>query len=326
MAMEQVPGQAQPHHDVVVGRASVSVAGHEVASVDIAAEIVEQPVSEALEEHETRAIGDFRLVALLAGAVFAGAIAATSPHASAQSREYVLYVLIGALMGAAAGEAFGFGLSRWREVNRIRKIALWRVLPMLVLVVGIAVGLMRLTPVVSATITPRGWALSLLAIIGALPVAATLTAIQLMTRRKLPGTVGDQLETLMWLRRTVSRMLSELGVLVLLVMAVNRAALEFGEKQDPIVVIFAGAIGSFVVGVMYVPAATTLRRRASTFVDRNFDLRNVPKGELIGAAEDLGKLEKLLGLDQTTFGDLKSGLVILTPFVVSALSTLLPKF
>ncbi|MCP2326189.1 MFS family permease [Hamadaea flava] len=283
-------------------------------------------VPEDLEEFETRAIGDFRLVALLVGAVLAGAIAASSPHDDDSVQKWVLYVLVGALMGAAAGEGFGFGISRWREVSRIRPISLWRVLPMLILVVAIAIGLMWLTPVVSSAITPRGWALSIIAIIGALPLAATLTAVQLLTRRKLPGSVGQQLETLLWLRRTVSRMLSELGVLVLLVMAVNRAALEFGEKQDPIVVIFAGAIGSFIVGIMYVPAATTLRRRANTYVQRNFKLDAVPQGELIGAAEDLGKLEKLLGLDQTTFGDLRSGLVILTPFVVSALSALLPKF
>ncbi|MEV6970002.1 hypothetical protein AB0M47_33310 [Hamadaea sp. NPDC051192] len=283
-------------------------------------------VPEDLEEFETRAIGDFRLVALLVGSVLAGAIAATSPHDDESVQKWVLYVLVGALMGAAAGEGFGFGISRWREVSRIRPISLWRVLPMLILVVAIAIGLMWLTPVVSSAITPRGWALSIIAIIGALPLAATLTAVQLLTRRKLPGSVGQQLETLLWLRRTVSRMLSELGVLVLLVMAVNRAALEFGDKQDPIVVIFAGAIGSFIVGIMYVPAATTLRRRANTYVQRNFKLDAVPQGELIGAAEDLGKLEKLLGLDQTTFGDLRSGLVILTPFVVSALSALLPKF
>ncbi|NUT23568.1 MAG: hypothetical protein HOV77_30755 [Hamadaea sp.] len=284
---------------------------------------------EDVEEYETRAIGDFRLVALLIGAVLAGAIAASSPHNPDDSQEmqrWVIYVLIGALMGAAAGEGFGFGISRWREVVRIRPISFWRVLPMLILVVAIAVGLMRLTPVISSAVTPRGWALSLIAIVGALPLAATLTAVQLLTRRKLPGSVGHQLGTLLWLRRTVSRMLSELGVIVLLVMAVNRAAVEFGDKQDPIVVIFAGAIGSFVVGIMYVPAATTLRRRASTYVQRNFTLDGVPQAELVGAAEDLGKLEKLLGLDQTTFGDLRSGLVILTPFVVSALSALLPKF
>jgi hypothetical protein len=327
MAMEQVGVPAQ-HSDVVVGRASVTVAGHEVAAVDIAAAVVEDAPAEAAEELETRAIGDFRLVALLAGAVLAGGIAATSPHDSRQPdevREWVIYVLVGVLMGAAAGEAFGFGISRWREVARIRPASLWRVLPMLLLVVAVAVGLMQLTPIISESITSRGWALSMIAIIGALPLAATLAAIQLLARRNLPGTVGQQLESLMWLRRTVSRILSELGVLVLLVMAVNRAGTEFGTHQDPIVVIFAGAIGSFVVGIMYVPAATTLRRRANTYVQHNFTLERVHQDQLIAAAEDLGKLGKLLGLDQTTFGDLRSGLVILTPFVVSALSALLPK-
>jgi len=73
--------------------------------------------------------------------------------------------------------------------------------------------------------------------------------------------------------------------------------------------------------VMYVPAATTLRRRAATFVARYFSIADVPREQLVEAAEGQGKLEKLLGLDQTTFGEMKAGLVILTPFVASALAT-----
>ena len=46
--------------------------------------------------------------------------------------------------------------------------------------------------------------------------------------------------------------------------------------------------------------------------------------DLVDKAEERSKLEKLLGIDQTTFGELRSGLVIISPFVVSALAAIIP--
>jgi hypothetical protein len=86
-------------------------------------------------------------------------------------------------------------------------------------------------------------------------------------------------------------------------------------------VIFSGAVASFVVGTMYVPTASTLRRRSVLFVDRNFSLAKVGKAELIDAADERSKLEKLLGLDQTTFGELKAAFVVLTPVVLSVIAS-----
>ena len=126
------------------------------------------------------------------------------------------------------------------------------------------------------------------------------------------------------LRRLVSRLLNQLGFLVLLVTLVNGAATGWGAELPKAAVLFSGAVASFVVGVMYVPASTTLRRRCALFVDRHFPLTDVALEDLVDKAEERSKLEKLLGIDQTTFGELRSGLVIISPFVVSALAAIIP--
>lgn len=328
MAMEQpAPAQRQPaeHAEVVVGRATVSVAGHEVASVAVEASVVDAPDPAEQEESDLRSIGDYRLIALLVGALGAGITAWFNPDRLSldldKHNKWVLYAMIAVVLGAVAGESFGFGIARWREIRAIRRIRLLAILPMVLVVIGLTVGLLAVAPLIigSDLVTSRGWWLSLIAIVGALPTAAALAAIQRLARRPLPGPVGGQLSMLMHLRRTLSRLLNQLGLLVILVMAVNGAAWTTTDGHNA--AIFSGAVGSLVVGVMYVPAATTLRRRASTFVARHFSLASVSHDRLVEAAEGQGKLEKLLGLDQTTFSEMKAGLVILTPFVASALTT-----
>ena len=97
---------------------------------------------------------------------------------------------------------------------------------MVAVVVGLAVGLLAAAPqfIGDNVVTSRGWWISAIAIVGALPTAASLAAIQRLARKPLPGPVGAQLSLLMHLRRTLSRLLNELGLLVILVMAVNGAA------------------------------------------------------------------------------------------------------
>ena len=276
------------------------------------------------DESELRAIGDYRLIAMLVGALAAGVTVWLSPDRTAgddRETRWVIYAMVAVVLGAVAGESFGFGIARFRELQAIARHRLVAIAPMVLGVIGLAIAVLVLAPqfVGENVVTARGWALSLLAVAGALPTSAALAAIQRLARKPLPGPVGAQLSLLMHLRRTLARLLNQLGLLVLLVMAVNGAA--WIDQKGNNAAIFAGAVGSLVVGVMYVPAATTLRRRAATFVARYFSIADVPREQLVEAAEGQGKLEKLLGLDQTTFGEMKAGLVILTPFVASALAT-----
>jgi hypothetical protein len=240
---------------------------------------------------------------------------------------WVFFTIVAALLGAASGEAFAFGWARFRDLAGDHGVRLRHSAPLVIAAVAVAVGLVYATPYVlgDKAMTGRGIALSALAIVGALPAATALAAVQRIARRSLPGGAGDQLCALLGLRRLTARLLNQLGLLVLLVTMVNGAATGWGAELPKTVVIFSGAVASFVVGVMYIPAATTLRRRGSLYVDRYFPLNDVPITGLVAAAESRSKLEHLLGTDRTTFDELKAGLVILTPFVVSALAALVPR-
>lgn len=268
-------------------------------------------------------IGDFRLLTMLAGALIGGAIAWTN------EQHQMPFVVIAALLGAAAGEAFGFGLSRWAEVSRMHRIVRRRVWFSVLMVLVVAGGLTAATPYILNSdagvenLTPRGVALSALAIVGGLTSAATLAAVKQVVADPLPGTPGQQLDALLRLRRMCARMLSQLGILVLLVMGVNAAALNWGKELDNSVVIFSGVVGAFVVGTMYSPTAATLRRRGQLYLERHFSLDQVATADLIEAAENKSKLEKLLGLDQTTFGELKAGLVVLSPVVAGLIAVMI---
>ncbi|MEV0456167.1 hypothetical protein [Catellatospora methionotrophica] len=277
------------------------------------------------QAHEARgwSIGDFRLLTMLAGALIGAGIAWSSP------KHPMTFVVVAALLGAAAGEAFGFGLSRWAEVRRLHTIVRRRVWFSVGTVLAVAGALVYATPYVVRSddgvdnLTGRGVALSALAIVGGLTSAATLGAVKQVVADPLPGTPGQQLDALLRLRRMCSRMLSQLGILVLLVMAVNAAALDWGNELDKGVVLYSGVVASFVVGTMFAPTAATLRRRGQLYLERHFSLDQVPTGELIEAAENKAKLEKLLGLDQTTFGELKAGLVVLSPVVAGLIAVML---
>lgn len=275
--------------------------------------------------NDAASVGDFRLLTMLIGTLIGAGIAATAYPGEKHPGldQWLIFVLIAALLGAAAGEAFGFGMSRWYEVKQYHVIKGWRVWLFLLIVLTIASGLIASTDLVlggEKTLTERGIALSALAIVGGLSAAATLAAIKQVAADPLPGSPGSQLTAILRLRRISSRLLSQLGVLVLLIMAVNGAA--WGFEQNPNVIIFSGVVASFVIAIMYVPTASALRRRGAIFVERHFSLADVEPAQLVTAAEDRQKLEKMLSLDQTTFGELRAGLVVLTPVAVGLVATL----
>jgi hypothetical protein len=277
----------------------------------------------------TVGVGDIRLFTMIVGAVIGAALAMRShPSVADQQQKWLIFTLAATLLGVAAGEAFGFGLSRWAEVKQYHVIKRWRVWFSVLIVLAVAAGLVTATPYLfngSENLTDNGIALSALAVVGGLPIALTLAAIKQVVADPLPGNAGQQLDALLRLRRMASRMLSQLGLLVLLVMGVNAAALDWGlQTQNPNVVIYSGVVASFVVAVMYVPSASTLRKRGAIYVERNFPLGNVSTGQLITAADDRQKLEKMLGLDQTTFGEIKAGFVVLTPVVVGLIASFIP--
>jgi hypothetical protein len=269
--------------------------------------------------------GELRLLATMLGGLAGGAVALSNPERDGGTH-WVLFVVLSTLLGVASGESFDFAAARWRELAGSHGLRLRDVTPTVLSVVGVAVGLIAATPhfIGDEGLTWRGVAFAGLAVVGGLPAAATLGAVQRLCRDPLPGPPGAQLELLMVLRRHSTRLLNQLGLLVVLVIGVNGAATGFGQALSPTVVIFSGGVASLVVGTMFVPASAALRRRGALFIEEHFRLVDVPVERLVSAAEQRNALEHLLGIDQTTFGELKNGLVIMTPFVISALAALIP--
>lgn len=259
------------------------------------------------------------------GGLAGGAVALSNPDRDGGTYR-VLFVVLSTLLGVASGESFDFAAARWRELAARHDVRLRDVTPTVLSVIAVAVGLIAATPhfIGEGGLTWRGVALAGIAVVGGLPAAATLGAVQRLCRDPLPGPPGAQLELLMVLRRHSLRLLNQLGLLVVLVIGVNGAATGFGQRLSPVVVVFSGAVASLVVATMFVPASAALRRRGALFIEEHFSLSDVPVDRLAAAAEERKALEHLLGIDQTTFGELKSGLVIMTPFVISALAALIP--
>jgi len=298
--------------------------------MSITGSVTGEATRDAVDHGEVGTVGEYRLLTMLLGTVTGVAVAASSWELKASETEnnkWLIFVLVAGLLGAAAGEAFGFGLNRWKEVKRYHRIRLWRVWLSISVMLLLAAGLITSARYVfgeTENLTWRGVALAALAIGGGLSSAATLAAIRQVTADPLPGSPGQQLNAILRLRQMSSRMLSQLGVLILLIIAVNVAGASWGRfKQDPNVGIFSGVVASFVIATIYVPTASALRRRGSIFVEQNFSLADVSTAELVGKAEERQKLEKMLGLDQTTFGELKAGFVVLTPIVVAFLASFL---
>jgi hypothetical protein len=89
-------------------------------------------------------------------------------------------------------------------------------------------------------------------------------------------------------------------------------------------VLVFGGLGSLLVGLFYVPAATALQRRGQRLCDELFSLNEATESSaILSLAEDRHKLEQLLGADRGAVADLQTGLAILGPLLVSAAAPLL---
>jgi hypothetical protein len=96
-------------------------------------------------------------------------------------------------------------------------------------------------------------------------------------------------------------------------------------ELPPQVVLVGGGLGSLLVGLFYVPAATAVQRRGRDLCDELFPLAKADEASaILSAAEDRNKLGQLLGIDHGVVADLQTGLAILGPLLASAAATYLP--
>lgn len=263
---------------------------------------------------------------VVAGGAAGFAVAWSNPDRGVVDAWYP-WAALGTFLGIVSGSSFGSGLARRRDVVSVQPVRATVILVpvgFFVLLASASLPVARI--VIGDAVSWRGLAFAGLAILGGIPAGVALASIRALAVHGLAGSPGRQLAGLIRLRRVLGRLLALLGSLVLLVVLVNAAGLDWGgdERVPKSAVIFAGAAAAIAVAAIYIPTAALLRRRSAAFIDEFYPLEQVESSALVVAAEDRAKLETLLGLDRTTIGELQAGLLIVSPLLASAGIALIP--
>ncbi len=240
----------------------------------------------------------------------------------------------------AAGAVFPYGIARWTELTgpgevrvRVRDVAIW--------VAPIAVSslyFLAWSPWLPGPLhfSWRLAALTAIPLVGGITAAGAMAGIRLAARRQpATGTRGEQAALLVRLRSLLQRLLGALGSLVALSTfalgatvnlqhnLIKRLGLQLTPVPPQLVLLFGG-IGSLLVALYYVPAATALQHRGQQLCNELFPLAKADEpAAILAVAEDRRKLEQLLGADRRIAVDLQTDLAILGPLLASAATTFL---
>jgi hypothetical protein len=252
-----------------------------------------------------------------------------------------LWPIWGALLIAlttTAGVVFAYGLNRWAELLGYCTVRVRDVIarPATILTVTLLLALADTLPS-PVQGTRKGVALATVLLLGSVPAIGVAEGIRHAANDKsMPGTRGEQIAVLIRLRQLLQRLLAAAGSLVALLTlsfgaggALQRS-LPAGSghsgvaQAPPEVVLVLGGVGSLLVALFYVPAATALQRRGQSLCDELFPLAKADEASaILSVAEDRHKLEQLLGMDRSVFADLQTGLVILGPLLAGAATAFL---
>ena len=275
-----------------------------------------------------------------------GVLVVLTPSTARGAPLWPVWASLAVALTSTAGAVFGYGLARWTELATLRPI---RLPDVIVPVAGLAtVAVLAGLTGVALTVTAhragtgwaaiRGWALTSVAVLGAVPAVAAMFGIRYAARSgQVPGMRGEQADTLMALRRLLQRLLAAVGSLVALSTLALGAALALQQSLPagsahgtaaplaPQTVLIFGGAGSALVALAYGPASTALKTQAQRLCDELFPLHQADEAAaILNQAEDRNKLEQLLGVDRSVVADLQTGLAILGPLIASAAAAFLP--
>jgi len=239
----------------------------------------------------------------------------------------------------AAGAVFTYGLDRWDELSRYGKVRMRAVVPRIA-----AIGAVFFLVVLGSTRFSgpgqsnwRGVELAAILSVGGVTAVGVMEGVRLaVADDSVPRAGGEQTIVLIRLRRLLQRLLAAVGSLVTLSTLSTGADLAMERSVrvgsgsatsahlPPQFVLVFGGLGSLLVGLFYVPAATALQRRGQRLCDELFSLNEATEASaVLSLAEDRHKLEQLLGADRGAVADLQTGLAILGPLLVSATAAFL---
>lgn len=262
----------------------------------------------------------------------------TSPFRGASLWPVWAPLLVGAT--GAAGLVFNYGLNRWAELLGYRGLCVrvGDVAGRIVFILAVALAVLVFLAIVPGLVAVSWREVMLVSVllVGNVPAAGVMGGIgHVAGRQPRPGTRGEQAAQLVGLRDLLQRLLAAVGaVIALLTLALGasarlqnslaRSGHPIGKELPPQFVLIFGGVGSVLVALFYVPAATALRRRGQRLCDELFPpstSNDAP--DILGAADNRQKLGQLLGTDRNIVADLQSGLAILAPLLASAAAAFL---
>jgi hypothetical protein len=264
----------------------------------------------------------------------------TSPYWGASLWLVWAPLLVGST--TAAGLAFNYGLNRWAELVSYKglRVRVGDVAARIAVILAVIVGSLVVVKIVlsSSGLSWRHVALICVLLLGSVPPAGVMGGIRHVAgHQPRPGTRSEWATQLVRLRDLLQRLLAAVGsVVALSTLAIGasirlqqtlaaRSGHPVGKGLPPQFVLIFGGLGSVLVALFYVPAATALRRRGQCLCD---ELLPPPSetddaAAILSAADNRQKLGQLLGADRNIIADLQAGLAILGPLLASAAAAFL---
>ena len=174
----------------------------------------------------------------------------------------------------------------------------------------------------------RGELLVVATLLGGAPAVAAMTEARRVLRQpRSEGALGDPpFEAIAELRLLLRRLLVAGGALVALSTLALGASLDRSPDArgtsvggEPSVLVF-GALGSAIVGLVYVPAAAALRARIRGEVRDRLPLNDTDASgqQIVQRLKERREFEKLLAGDQGIYDELVASIVVLGPLLTSA--------
>jgi hypothetical protein len=284
------------------------------------------------------AAGLTRVAAVGLGFAFGMVFVLTSANRDAP--QWPVWAALAVALTTTAGAVFCYGLDRWAELLTLHPVRVRDVATPVAAIATVALLLLlALTRLPGPARSPwRAVALLTFTILGGVPAAGVMYGVRrAAVDESTPDLKGEQVAVLVALRQLLQRLLAAVGSLVALstlataaVLALQRSVLvaagrSVAAELPPQVVLVGGGLGSLLVGLFYVPAATALQHRGRGLCDELFPLAKADEASaILSVAEDRNKLGQLLGIDHGVVADLQTGLAILGPLLASAAATFLP--
>ncbi|NUR26638.1 MAG: hypothetical protein HOV83_12475 [Catenulispora sp.] len=258
------------------------------------------------------------------------AVALSSRHRSAPL--WPVWAVLAVSLSGAAGLVAVYGLASWHGLSRTRPLP-WRatILPTAGIVAGVPLTLVA--GELLAASPGSGWrgdVLVMLTVAGGACAGLAMFGLRAVVLA-LPVATGDvaaledAVVEAIALRRLLQRLASALGWLVALSTLALGAGISLSDNAPRELVVVFGGAGSAMVATFYAPAAVAMRVHGERLVAAIFAERTPDDAtELVDRVEKRMKLESLIGVDRTLFGDLQAAIPVLGPLVVAA-AVFLPK-